>query len=106
MRKGFTLVDLCVDVDVESSDDAGGLGFDLDLSDGLYLAGSNDGAGNVSKVGGSNLGGIDLVVAGERFGCHDAAAHQDAEDDGQDDPEALAGFAGRVQQRAPRKRCR
>src|SRR5580692_3922699 len=96
MRKGFTLVDLCVDVYVEASDDAGGLGFDLDLGNGLDLAGGDDGTGNVSELSRGDLGGVDLVVARESFGCNDAATDEHKGNDGQDNPEALAGFAGRI----------
>ena len=66
LGEDLALFDLIVDVGVEASDDAGGFGFDLDLGDGLDLAGGDDGAGDIAEVGLAELGGLKFrgVAAG------------------------------------------
>ena len=51
----LSLFNLCVDVGIKAGDDARGLGFDLDLGDGLDFAGSDYGFGDVSTLGLSQL---------------------------------------------------
>jgi len=84
-----------VDVGVETSDDAGGLGFDLDLGDGLDLTGGDDRTGNVAALSLGKLGGLE-------FGAVAARGYRDAEDDGEDeeaeaspDPKVPFAFACR-----------
>jgi hypothetical protein len=57
---------MIVDVYVEAGDDAGGFGFDLDLGDGLDLAGGDNGAGDVAGLNFAELGRLELcgVAAG------------------------------------------
>ncbi len=55
-----------------SGDDAGGLGFDLDLGDGLDFAGGDDGTGDVGEFGLAKLGGLE-------FGGVSASGYGDAE---------------------------
>ena len=52
-------VDLIVDIVVERGDDAGGLGFNFNLKDGLDLAGCDDGTGDIAAGDLGDLGGID-----------------------------------------------
>ncbi len=80
LGENLALLDLVVDVDVEAGDDAGGLGFDLYLGDGLDLAGGDDGAGDVAEFGLAELGGLKFggVAAG---GDGDAEGHGCDEDD-------------------------
>ena len=47
----LTLFDLGVDIGFEFGDDAGGLGFELNLGDGLDFTGGDDGAGYVAAFG-------------------------------------------------------
>ena len=67
-----------VDVGVELGDDAGRLAFDLDLEDGLDLAGGDDGAGDVAALDLTELRGLELGVGA-------ASRHDDAEDDGENE---------------------
>ena len=93
LGEDLALFDVGVDVGVEAGDDAGGLGFDFDLGDGLDLAGGDDGAGDVTAFGLGKLGGLDFCVVA-------AGGYRDAEDDGEDeddetcpDPEIPFAFA-------------
>ncbi len=82
LGEDLALLDVIVDVDVEAGDDAGGLGFDLDLGDGLDFAGGDDGAGDVGELGLAELGGLE-------FGGVAAGRDGDAEgDDYDEDDEA------------------
>ena len=72
LGEDLALFDVGVDVGVEAGDDAGGLGFDLDLGDGLDLAGGDDGAGDVAEFGLAELRGFE-------FGCVSAGGYSDAE---------------------------
>jgi hypothetical protein len=60
LGEDLTLLDAIVDVYVEAGDDAGSLGFDLDLGDGLDFAGGDDGASDVGKLGLTKLGGLEF----------------------------------------------
>ena len=71
LRQLLALVDLVVDVDVELFDDAGGLGFDLDLGDGLDFAGGHDRAGDVAALDLGDAVGVDLG-AFDQAGGHNA----------------------------------
>ncbi len=71
-------VHLGVDVGVELGDDAGGLAFDLDLEDGLDLAGGDDGAGNVAALDFAELRGFEP-------GVRTAGRHDDTKDHGEDE---------------------
>ena len=62
LGEDLALFDLGVDVGVEAGDDAGGLGFDLDLGDGLDLAGCDYGVGDIAEFGLAQLRGLNLVV--------------------------------------------
>ena len=77
LGEDLALFDVLVDVHVEASDDAGGLGFDLYLGDGLDLAGGDDGAGDVAEFGLAELGGLE-------FGGVAAGRYRDAEGYGGD----------------------
>jgi hypothetical protein len=79
LGEDLTLVDVRVDVGVQAGDDAGGFGLDLDLGNGLDLAGGNNGAGNVSTLGLSELRGFELCGVAAR-GCSDAKDDGDDED--------------------------
>ena len=68
----LALMNVGVDVDEELGDDAAGLGFDLDLRDGLDLAGGDDGAGDVSALNFGKLRGVKFGAAapgGDRDAC-------------------------------------
>jgi hypothetical protein len=86
-----------VDVGIEFGDDAAGLGFDLDFGDGLNLAGGDDRARYIAEVGRPQLGRIDGRRSAEALGSEKAAAAQYADNDGEDDPKALARFRFRFQ---------
>lgn len=66
LGEGLSGVDLGVDVDVETGDDAGGLGLNFNLGDGLHLAGGDDGASDVAAFRLGELGRLELasVAAG------------------------------------------
>ncbi len=78
LGEDLALFDVGVDVGVEAGDDAGGLGFDLDLGDGLDLAGGDYGTGDVAALGLGKLGGLKFCVVA-------ASGYRDAEDDGEDE---------------------
>ena len=78
LGEDLALLDVRVDVGVETGDDAGGFGFDLNLGDGLDLAGGDDGAGDVAELGLAELGGLE-------FGGVAAGGYGDAEDDRYDE---------------------
>jgi len=94
LGENFALVDRLVDVGIEAGDDAAGLGLHLHLGDGPHLAGCDHGAGDVAGFDLGELGGVKLGVAAHGFGRDDAASDEDGEGDAEDDPKALAGFAG------------
>src|SRR6266851_6220381 len=73
----LALFDVGVDVGVEAGDDTGGLGFDLDLGDGLNLAGGDYGFGDVTAFGFGQLRAVE-------FGAAAAGGYRDSEDDGYD----------------------
>ncbi len=81
LGEDLALPDAVVDVDVEAGDDAGGFGFDLDLGDGLDLAGGDDGAGDVGELGLAELRGLEL--RGVAAGAYGDAESDD--DDGRDE---------------------
>jgi hypothetical protein len=84
-------MDVSIDVGVEAGNDAGGLGLNLDLGDGLDFAGGDDGAGDVSEFGFGELRGFELGGVAARYG---GDAKDDARcDDGEDDPEPKFLFA-------------
>ena len=66
LREDLALLDMIVDIYVQAGDDAGGFGFDLDLGDGLDLAGGDNGAGDVAGLNFAKLGRLELcgVAAG------------------------------------------
>ena len=76
LGEDLALFDLGVDVGLEFGDDAGGLGFDLYLGDGLDFTGGDDGAGYVAEFGLAELGGL-------KFGA--VAAGGDCPAEGYDD---------------------
>lgn len=72
-----------VDVGVEIGDDSGGLGFDLNLGDGLDFACGNDGAGDIAELSLRELGWLQL-------GAAPAGGDGDAEDCGDDQNDEAA----------------
>jgi hypothetical protein len=81
LAEDLALLDVVVDVDVEAGDDAGRFGFDLDLGDGLDLAGGDDGAGDVGELGFAQLRGLEF--RGVAAGAYGDAQSDD--DDGRDE---------------------
>ena len=77
LGENLTLLDVGVDVGVEAGDDAGGLALDLNLGDGLNLAGGDHGAGDVGLLRLGELGGLN-------FGAAAACGYRNSEDDGYD----------------------
>ncbi|MCU1319470.1 MAG: hypothetical protein JWP98_988, partial [Edaphobacter sp.] len=78
LGENLALLELGVDVGVEAGDDSGGLGLDLDLGDGLDLAGGDYRAGDVAALGLGQLGGFE-------FGAVATSGHGNTEDDDYDE---------------------
>jgi hypothetical protein len=92
-----------VDVGVEPGDYARGLGFDLDLGDGLDLAGGDDGAGDVAPFSLAELGGFKLRATTASSSCHAKHCCYYQEREAGPDPEPAFGVALRGHSVAPKK---
>ena len=78
LGEDLALFDVGVDVGVEAGDDAGGLGLELHLGDGLNLTSGDYGFGDVTAFGFGQLRGFE-------FGAGAAGSHGNTEDDGYDE---------------------
>ena len=84
LGEDLALFDLGVDVGVKAGDDAGGFGFDLDLGDGLDLAGGDDGAGDVAELCLAELGGLKFGGVAASADCN--AKSRDCDEDDETGP--------------------
>ena len=92
LGEDLALFDGLVDVGLEVGDDAGGLGFDLYLGDGLDFAGGDDGAGDVAAFGLAELGGLKLGAVALGGDCP-AESYDDYEgDEASPDPDFAFAF--------------